>query len=198
MTLSEESYKEKCREIVFYSFGTVFILKNKKKKYSRITTTILLLGIIVPILSYSLLLISDTDSLQITEELKLLFYILGVIQVVISVISLAYKWEDKKTHADKAIEKNLEFHNKAKDLQDSNLTATKQEITRLWDDYNHQEKLDIGVISVSRKEERAAMSHTLYNLGLNCAKCDKTPIRSSLPYFGYKCDCCGQNLKERL
>ncbi|MDH2373055.1 hypothetical protein QD228_04295 [Cobetia sp. 3AK] len=198
MTLPEASYKEKCEEVIFYSFGTIFILKNKKKKYSKITTIILLLGIIVPILSYSLLLISDSDSLQTTEALKLLFYILGIIQVVASVISLAYKWEDKKTHADKAIEKNLELHNKAKDLQDSDISTTKQEIIRLWNDYNHQEKLDIGVISVSRKEEKSAMSHTLYNLSLNCAKCDRTPPRASLPYFGCKCDCCGQKIKGRL
>ena len=196
MTESER-FENMCEDINFYTFGTMKIFNNKEVFYSRLITMHLVISFLTPIFYFSLYVFGNGNTKPLGGDLFFLASLVTIMQFISSIVSLIFKWDDKKVNSKIAHMKNLEINQKAKDIINmKDFLGQKNEIIYLKDLYNMQEQSDNHVSEITDHDKKIAMSHTLYNFGLECYTCRLKPERKKPYRFGNICETCGQKTKR--
>ncbi len=170
------------------SFGYSYIFSEKAKFYSRNMTYITTLGILVP---FSVGAIAV--GYGITSVLKyalLLAAPLGVLQLLLSVLAVTFKWEGKLSYAYEATKDHAILSEEFRKIADRppsdyseftrqfDLIETKL-IARLNQDANY---------TIKEKENRKGMRYGLRQFQRECVGCKKTPLSME----STDCNVCGK------
>ncbi|WP_432459911.1 mobilome CxxCx(11)CxxC protein [Agarivorans sp. QJM3NY_25] len=182
----EVKFKQECFEKRFYSFGTAKIFEKRVEKYDFRLKAITFLGLLTPIILGGFVAAFSTDSEALKYLLLPVCGVLTIIQSVLSLLSLVYKWDDVYSYAISSVKNNTRLTNDFDQLSKESPAKIKRDMSRLRDEFNRQEIEDTAQ-SISIKEKRFAMRHTLFQYKNKCETCKIKPI-SLTPST---CDTCG-------
>lgn len=165
-----------CWDDALHSFGTSYIYSIKGRKIGRLLKTVNFLGIIVPLLiggiaaSYNL----SPSSLN---TLLIIAAPFSILQLLLSALSLSYKWDDKYSYLLESTNDNSQISNDYRNL-------AKYPPTRFIDLKSKKELIDIkynirgnndGKYGLTNREKREAMRYSLRNFQRSCAGCNIVP-----------------------
>lgn len=165
-----------CRNNAIHCLGTSHILNKKAHWYKKLIRLTTVLGLITPLLIGGIALAYGANSAILILCIKIVSPVL-IIQLILSGISLVYKWEDILTYS-------IESQNENKILADNYISLANK--TNLVDEILDQEYQLIKVkdqsrtnqdskVDFSEKEKRFGMRYALYIYGRECAICKEVP-----------------------
>lgn len=186
-----------CHNDALQAMGTSYIFLNRAKKYSFFIKLNTILGVLIPLIAGSLLL-SYSSSPNILYWTVIILSPLTTFQLILSALSLVYKWDDIQTYSLKSAILHKQFAQdfkkmgeylglKANDSQ--SLTSEDIKNYKILDGRCKQVLEDDMKFSFSAKENRIAMRYGLWIYKTPCATCKKTPF-SQTPNTNEKCDTC--------
>lgn len=194
---SSPKIKEECENIIFYTYGTIKVLRRRVYIYTWLTNTIVIMGFVTPIAYYIMYSFKDSYEGKIEPLIIVLASSVGIVQLVLSLLSLCLRWDDKKYYSEKAIERNLDIYNKVEDvIFSSNPRGDYGLLKEIRKDFKDQEKIDTITALSTKYEHRFAMCNSLYYFRRKCAICQRVPSVETPNRFGKKCNCCGINLNK--
>jgi mobilome CxxCx(11)CxxC protein len=186
---SSESIIQDCWDDSLHSFGTAYIYSKRSQVIGRNLKAVNFLGMIVPVMiggivtSYSV----SPDTLKYILFLAAPF---SLTQLVLSVLSLNNKWDDRYSYYLESTNDNSQLSNDYKNLAKyppNKLTELKSKKELIDVKYNIRNTNDTKYI-LSPKEKREAMRYSLRNFQRSCAGCEKTPI----DMISSNCGVCGK------
>jgi mobilome CxxCx(11)CxxC protein len=187
-----ENIKEKiileASDKAFHAFGFSYIFENRIKWYLKSINALKFSGIIVPLIIGSIAL-SYTQN----PDVLIIAIIIGtpiiIIQLIISALSIVYKWDDELAYA-------FEANNDYNTLYDEYTILYKfpdLEITELERKYDvllaksKARELQNSKHKLSEKELRKGMRYSLREHKKECIGCKQTPIGMTSTI----CEVCG-------
>lgn len=187
-----ENIKEKiileASDKAFHAFGFSYIFENRIKWYLKRINALKFSGIIVPLIIGSIA-ISYTQN----PEVLIIAIIIGtpiiIIQLIISALSIVYKWDDELAYA-------FEANNDYNTLYDEYTKLYKfpdPEITKLERKYDvllvnsRARELQNSKHKLTEKELRKGMRYSLREHKKVCVGCNQTPIGMT----STNCEVCG-------
>jgi mobilome CxxCx(11)CxxC protein len=186
---SYEAILQDCWDDSLHSFGTAYIYSNRSKLIGRYLKAVNFLGIIVPVIiggiatSYSI----SPKTLNIILIVAAPF---SIIQLILSALSLNYKWDDAYSYYLESANDNSQLSNDYKNL-------AKYPPDKLKDFKSKKELIDVkysirgsydGKYILSPKDKREAMRYSLRNFQRSCAGCKIIPI----DMISSDCGVCGK------
>lgn len=182
----EEKLRKRCARGEFYSYGTAKIFEKRAKETGRRLKAITFLGLLSPVLSGGIAMTFSSDSTLLNKIVFPTLSMALLLQSVLSLLSLCYKWEEKYSYSLWSIKNNNKLFNKFSRLADDSEEKILDKIDGYEEEFDHQEAEDSSQ-SITSKEERYAMRKSLIYFGKPCKTCKKTPT-SIKPD---DCDTCG-------
>ncbi|MBC9913167.1 mobilome CxxCx(11)CxxC protein [Chitinophaga varians] len=177
------NWRATCYDKAGHAFGTAEIYSKRMQlleKWINFNTT---LGIVVPVLIGVIL---STYNDQTTRAIVSVFaVVLGGTQLVISIISLTFGWEARKSYYLESAIANRRFSERYNDLL-MNATFEVQKFREIEEEDRRRNDLD-DKYPFSDKETRRAHRIGLKRFQLECATCHEVPdsLESS------ECNTCG-------
>lgn len=156
-----------CREKAYYAFGTSKIFERRRRRLESGRNWITYLGIVVPLLVGSLGLSFGKEWAPV---LAVPAGIAITIQLVLSLWSVVYKWDDKYSYSIRAMQEQTKLFNAWDGLAKQPPADLGQRIKDLAAEDQRQETNDMAQ-NISEKEKRFGMRKTLYQYGLACQTC---------------------------
>lgn len=178
-----------CWDDALHSFGTSYIYSKRSKVISRYLRGVNFLGIFVPITIGGIV----TSYSVSPDTLKIILFVaapFSVIQLILSILSLNYNWDDKYSYYLESTNDNAQLSNEYKNLakyhpkSESQFKSKKEFIDAK---YNIRNTNDSKYI-LSPKEKREAMRYSLRNFQRSCAGCNIIPI----DMISTDCGVCGK------
>jgi len=185
---ANDELKKICIDNALYAFGAAYIFEKRASKYKRIFNILTFLGIVVPA-SFGGLVLSFGADFRFKEIVIIVISILGLLQLVLSVWSLAAKWDDSLAYAQESLSANYRLSANFKELADNSPENLKDfEIGYRFlkmenDARNDRDNQQL----VNEKEKRMGMRAGLRQFKRACSACKQVPV-SLKPS---NCDVCG-------
>ena len=185
----EEQIRQECWDKALHSLGTSYVFSLKANTYKRGIRIITALGVIAP-----LLLGATAAAFGLNSNLTTLALVITapitIFQIVISGISLVYKWDDQLAYSLESQTDNRiisdQFQNLGKYSATTITELEKQfEILKARD---NARTVQDEKIKFSDKENRKGMRYALMILQRACVKCKEVPTSMTET----KCDICGK------
>ena len=117
------------------------------------------------------------------------FGILGAVQLLLSVFSLVFRWDEKYLYALESSRENNALYNKFKDLAVAPFQDIEHKYQALLDENDGRELKDLGQ-AVTEIEKKFGYKSALKQFGLACHECAKS--KTCWKPFG--CETCGRHL----
>lgn len=188
MSITADQIRTECWNKSFHALGTSYVFELKSKFYKKWIRIITILGLVVPLLlggtaaAYG----ASSEILSIAIAITAPF---SILQIILSGISLASKWDDQLAYALESQSENRVISDEYEDLAkyppaDLNEHIRKFDVIKAKDDarIKQDEK-----VSFSDKENRKGMRYALWIRKKQCASCNKVPL-SMTPT---DCEICG-------
>lgn len=166
-----------------HSYGTGYIYKKrasfKRKKLKALT----LLGIIVPVLVGGIVTTYDNISPQYLNLIFIVAGTLSLIQLILSVFSLVYNWEDSHSYYLESSNDNFSisteyeklFKNFSPDYESKQLKKLEQDKSTVDVKYQIRSSND-NKYPLTQKENREGMRYSLRYFKRSCEGCKIVPI----------------------
>ena len=188
MTTKEEELRKECWNRALLTLGTSYVFSKKVALFKKLIRIITVLGIVVPLLLGSIVATYGAESNIIVWALIIAAPV-SIVQLVLSGVSLVYKWDDILAYSLESQSDNRvlsdEYQSLAK-FPPTNLSEfeTKLEILKTKETArtNQDDK-----ITFSDKENRLGMRYGLLIFKRKCEGCKEQPVSMK----SSKCDICG-------
>lgn len=186
---SLDTILQDCWDDSLHSFGTAYIYSKRSKVVGSYLKTVNFLGIIVPMTIGG---IATSYSIS-PDTLKTILFIaapFSLIQLVLSALSLNYKWDDAYSYYLESTNDNSQLSNDYQNLAKyapNKLKEFKSKKELIDVKYNIRTTNDIKYI-LSPKEKREAMRYSLRNFQRSCAGCNIIPV----DMISTDCGVCGK------
>lgn len=190
--------KTKCFDNSFHSFGKAYLFEKRAQHYNKLINWLTVLGIIVPV-SIGATAFGYGLNNEFLKNLIAISIPVSIIQLLISIFSIVYKWSDQQSYAIETVQEHHFLSERFKKLGefppenyrefDQNFEILNTRLkTRIEQDSKH---------GVKEWELRMGMRFALREFQRECIGCKITPL--SLEYSD--CSVCGKfndNLINRL
>lgn len=191
-----ERLRNKCHDNSFHSYGKAFIHEQRAQKYNRYINLLTTLGIIVPVIIGATVLGYGIDN----SALKFMISVaipLSILQLVISLISVIYKWSDELSYSNESAQEHYFLSERFKKLGEFPPDS--------FNELNFEFEL-INTRLKSRTEQdskhsfrdwelRKGMRYSLRENQKQCVECKNIPTSME----NTKCNVCGKfNFKNRI
>jgi mobilome CxxCx(11)CxxC protein len=191
--MAEENYFDKLRVETHHSSynctANGYIFEKRAERYKWRVTLIKALGIIVPaavgitVLGYGI----ENDLLK---KMTILAVPVTVIQFLISLWAIIYKWDDELAYAYEAIQSYEPLQKKFHDLANyppTDFNSLKKEFDVIYKELSFRSQQDTSH-SIRNWEKRMGMRYSLREHQTKCVECKDVPrsLKST------KCDVCGK------
>jgi mobilome CxxCx(11)CxxC protein len=190
--------KTKCFDNSFHSFGKAYLFEKRAQHYNKLINWLTILGIIVPI-SIGATATGYGLNNVFLKNLIAFSIPVSIIQLLISIFSIIYKWSDQQSYAIETVQEHQFLSERFKKLGEfppENYKEFDQEFeilnTRLKSRIEQDSKH-----GVKEWELRMGMRFALREFQRECVGCKITPL--SMEYS--ECTVCGKfnnNLINRL
>ena len=184
--MTEEILRKECIDKEFYSFGTFKIFERRMKKFGLRLKSITFLGLFSPVLIGGFVAAFSTDSEILKSILLPLCGFITVLQALLSLLSLVFKWDDKFAHSLNSIQENTRLANEFGKLSKESSAKIKRDLPKIRKDYELQEARD-NTQELTKKEHNYAMRNALFQFKKKCVTCQEIP-KNLKPTT---CDTCG-------
>jgi mobilome CxxCx(11)CxxC protein len=186
--IKEEELKIECWNRALMTLGTSYVFSKRVTKYKRLIRLITVLGIVVPLLLGGVVATYGTNSTILVLTLAIAGPI-SITQLVLSGVSLVYKWDDLLAYSLESQTDNRQLSDSYKHLAKSssvdlndfnfqfNILKAKEEARTNQDDK----------VSFSDKENRLGMRYGLFIFKRKCEGCKAQPISMKAT----QCGICG-------
>ena len=185
---STDNIIQTCRQESLLCLGTSAVFERRAKTLRNRLRSLTFLGIAVPSVVGAAFMAFGAKS-SLTGALLGLASLLGLVQVIGSIWSLTYRWDDDFAYAMESMSANRSFHEKFKSLAD-NLPSSAEEadfkFEILQTESNSRSEADMKQ-HVTEDEKRYGLRAALRNLHSACTQCKQIPT-SLTPS---NCDICG-------
>lgn len=189
MSIKEEQIRQECWDKSLHALGTSYVFELKTKFYKSWIRIITILGLVVPLLLGATVAAYGQKSGILGVAIAITAPI-TILQIVLSGISLAVKWDDQLAHSLESQTENRiiseEYENLAKYPPiEINELEKRFAIIKTKDDarIRQDEK-----ISFSAKENRRGMRYALWIRKKECVTCKKVPLSMNPT----DCETCGK------
>ena len=186
--LNIEKLRIKCHDKSFHSFGKSYIFQKRAEVYSKFINFITVLGIIIPVFIGATFLGYGTEN-NFLQYLIVVAIPLSIFQLLISTISVVFKWSDELSYANEAIQAHQYISDRFKKLGE----FSKNSFEQLDGEYEL-----LNTVLQSRKEQdskhnlkdwelRMGMKYSLREFQKECVSCKKVPLsmeNSTCPVCG--------------
>ena len=172
----EEQIKIDCWDKSLHALGTSYVFSQKLKDYKTGIRIITVLVLVVPILLGGTVMAYGKDSCLLDILIAITAPVV-VIHLVLAIISLIYKWDDKLAYSLESQTDNRiiseEYENLAKFLP-TNINELEKRFEIIKTKDNARATQD-EKISFSVKDNRKGMRYALWIRQKECATCKKIP-----------------------
>lgn len=178
----------------FHSFGKAYLFEKRARHYNKLISWLTVLGIIVPVSIGATVLGYGIDN----EFLKILIAVaipVSILQLIISLISVVYKWSDELSYANESAQEHYFLCDRFKKLAEFPPDNFK-DADHKFELINTRLKARIEQDSkhnIKDWELRMGMRYALREYKKECVGCEKIP--TSMEYSN--CPVCGQ-FKDKL
>lgn len=181
----EERIRQACWDAALHCLGTSYIFQQRSKTYKTRIRLITVLGLAVPLLLGAMATAYGHSSNALNIALAITAPI-AIIQVVLSGVSLVYKWDDTLAYSLESLADNRIIADEYKSLAEAAPIDLVNQYAVLKAKDNARTAQD-EKISVSENEKRTGMRYALWIFKKECVTCKLVPI-SMTPTA---CDTCG-------
>jgi len=181
----EERLRRACWDAALHALGTSYVFQEKAKTYKTRIRIITVLGLAVPLLLGATLAAFGQKSnlpgiaLSVTAPI-------AIIQIVLSGVSLVYKWDDTLAYSLESLADNRILSDEYKTLAEFPPTDLINQFALIKTKDNARIAQD-EKMSISAKEKRIGMHYSLWILRKECETCKVVPTSMTAT----KCDTCG-------
>lgn len=187
MTYSDlNELKKRSWDRAIYAHGTAYIFNKRVEKYRRFLRAIAFLGILVPLSVGGTVLAYGTKSVNLINFVIPIASFFGIIQIILSGLSLSSKWDDEYANSLYSLERNTYLRFEWENLAKSDYENIIKKFDILNKEDQLQEQLDIKK-GITEKEKRIAMRAGLMQYQRECISCNQIP-KSMSPS---DCETCG-------
>ncbi|EOW3978484.1 mobilome CxxCx(11)CxxC protein [Vibrio parahaemolyticus] len=180
-----EEIHESCREKEFHAYGTARLFEERAEKIRGLRTKISFLGIINPLLIGCVVITFGVKETWLPAVL-LLSGLLSTVQLVLSVWSMAARWDEIYDFSINSVKENTELKNAFKALQ-KNKSRELPSLYRSTMEKNERRELSDLTQNITNKEKRFANRESLRYYQYPCQTCHIVPIKEKPS----NCDSCG-------
>jgi mobilome CxxCx(11)CxxC protein len=163
----QEKLLKRCRDRAFYAYGTARIFERRAQRLETRRNWITYLGIVVPVLVGSVALSFGKDWLPFV---LLPAGLVTAVQLALSVWSLVARWDDRHSHAVRAVQDQTGLFNDWERLAQRTPADLEQQVAALDLEDQHLEQGDLAQ-AITLPDKRYAMRASLYHFGSECARC---------------------------
>jgi mobilome CxxCx(11)CxxC protein len=187
-----DTIRSECWEQALYNYGTAHIFEQRTQIYGRRLKALTFLGIIVPVIIGGVVLSFGIENEDFYSKLLFAAGVFSVIQLMGSVWSLSYGWQDKYSDAKESITANHKLSNEYQKLAKNPHIPNFELRFEVLQAQNQSRRDSDYKQEITEEEKRMGMRAGLRKLKRECSTCGKVP--TSLEPSG--CDTCG-NFKRR-
>ncbi len=183
-----ERLRKLCWDRALTSYGTARIFEKRARRYKNLLRSLDFLGIIVPVFVGGIVLSFGTN-LSLLPRILTIASILGMIQLVMSVLSLVMGWQDALVYSEGSVSTNYRLSREYEKLgtnPPNTFASFELQFSLLEKENQLQEETD-NKQGVTEKEKREGMRAGLRQFQRQCAACGEIP-QSMRPS---DCDVCG-------
>ncbi|MEB2774604.1 mobilome CxxCx(11)CxxC protein [Algoriphagus sp. D3-2-R+10] len=186
-----------CHDVSFHSFGKTYIFQKRVGAYTKLINFNTVLGIIIPVCIGATVLGYGIEN-QFLQYLILVAIPLSIFQLLVSTISVAFKWSDELSYASEAIQSHQYISDRFKKLAAFSKNS--------FDDLDREYEI-LNAVLQSRKDQdskhnlkdwelRMGMRYALREFQRECVSCKKVPLSME----STTCPVCGNfdNLMYKL
>jgi mobilome CxxCx(11)CxxC protein len=189
-----DTLRKQCHEEVVHCLGTAAVFEYRANVLRRRIRFLAFVGLALPLV-VGVAYVSFGET-WVTKALTGVAVLLGAIQIVLSLWSLAFRWDDDFAYFAEAHSANRRLAERLRDLaRNQSLSATRFQDTfdALDSDNKHRSTLD-EKYEVTDNEKRMGMRKALFLLQKECAVCKQIPTTMSAS----NCDVCGNFILRRF
>lgn len=171
-----------------HTYGTGYIFERRANKYRWLLRTVAFLGLVVP-LTIGGIYLSFHSQQKLLDVSITIAGILGILQLIISVWSLASRWEETYSYALESLSANYSISSRFEKLgrfPPPKPSDLQMQFEVLQTENNLRTEQD-NKQGITDKEKRMGMRAALRKFQRKCAGCQRVPI-SMKPS---NCDVCG-------
>lgn len=183
-----DELRKDCWNNALHAFGTAYIFRGKAEKYKKLTSKLKFFGIAVPLTVGASATGFGIDS-PILKWIVFIAAPLMIIQLVMSLSAVIYKWDEELAYSYESSSDNLsiayKYENLAKyppavkeNLENEMVKLKTKQDARDIQDEKH---------SISEADERKGMRYALRNFQRTCVSCGQVPTSMT----STKCNICG-------
>ncbi|MDQ2768923.1 MAG: hypothetical protein M3Y54_00275 [Bacteroidota bacterium] len=183
-----DEIKRECWNEALHAYGLAEIFRRKQKVLDKRINFITLLGVIIPGLVGATAMGYGLKFNMLPAMIAVGIFVL-IIQLLLSILALVYKWSDKMSYANESISENSRLSDDFRKLganQAIVLPDLEQQFQILSTRSESRSQQD-NKVDIEEKENRYGMRHALRIFKRKCAGCGLEPI-SLTPT---DCDVCG-------
>ena len=172
----------------FHSFGYSYIFTKRIKCYLRYINVLKFFGIVVPLTVGALAIGYGVKPAMVVISITIAIP-LTIIQLIISTLSIVYKWDDELAYAFEANQDYSHLYDEYTKLYKfplSNITELEKQFEILKTKHNNRENQD-SKHNITEKELRMGMRYSLRQNKKECAGCNIVPTTM----VSSKCGICG-------
>lgn len=171
-----DEIRQDCWNDSLHSFGAAYIYSKRSQKIGKFLKANNFLGIVVPILIGGIVT-SYKISPENLNTILLIAAPFSIFQLILSVLSLTYKWDDSYSYYLEAVNDSSGLSNDYKNL-------AKYPPMKIMEFKAKKELIDVknnirvnsnGKYPLTDKEKRKAMRYSLRNFQRKCAGCLEIP-----------------------
>jgi mobilome CxxCx(11)CxxC protein len=177
-----------CHDLSFHSFGKAYIFQKRVGAYTKLINFNTVLGIIIPVCIGATVLGYGIEN-QFLKFLILVAIPLSIFQLLVSTISVVFKWSDELSYASEAIQSHQYISDRFKKLGDFQKKS--------FDDLDREYEI-LSTVLQSRKDQdskhklkdwelRMGMRYSLREFQRECVSCKKIPLSMEIT----ACPVCG-------
>ena len=105
----------KSHNSAFHSFGKTYIFEKRANHYSRLISILTIMGIIVPVIIGAIVLGYGMEN-NLVDYFIALAVPVSIVQLIISLISIVYKWTDQLAYANESAQDHYFLSDRFKKL----------------------------------------------------------------------------------
>lgn len=183
-----EDIRKESHNLALHTYATHYLYSRRQSRIEKWLRMITLLGFVIPVLIGGIVSSYGLESLASKWSLIVLTP-LAVFQLVLSAISLVYRWEDKVSYY---LESSISNRNLSQEFDklgkypNEDVKITEHQYELLMERNNNREEQD-DKYPFTDKEMRRGMRYALRRFQRSCLGCNQVPV--SMKPTG--CDVCG-------
>lgn len=167
----------KCHDQSFHSFGKAYIFQKRAQAYSKLINLNTVLGIIIPVFIGATVLGYGIEN-QFLQYMMLIAIPLSIFQLLVSTVSVVFKWSDELSYANEAIQSHQYISDRFKKLGEFSKNSFEEldKEYELLNTFSQARKEQDAKHNLKDWELRMGMRYALREFQRECVSCKKIPV----------------------